>query len=91
MEKVLEQIQNARKELINSYFETEKEYDETDKLINSKFAEWKAGKGKDTEIADAFNKKQELGTKCRSLRSAINCLGNAMYHLGCEVDTFWGK
>ena len=91
MEKVLEQIQNARKELINSYFETEKEYDETDKLINSRFAEWKAGKGKYTEIADAFNKKQKLGTKCRSLSSAINCLGNAMNHLGCDVDTFWGK
>lgn len=91
MKKILEQIQNTRQELINSYFETEKEYDELEKLIESKYSEWEAGEGKDEEIANAFTKKQELGTKCSDLCSAVNDLENALYHLGIETETFWGK
>ena len=91
MEKILEQIQNARQELINSYFELEKEHDSTAKLCDEYMSNMKSTNFDDAKVKEAFITVEREGTKLREIRVAINELGNALGHLGIETETFWGK
>lgn len=45
----------------------------------------------DDEHANALNnKREEIKSKAREIRAAINDLGNALGHLGYEVEPFLG-
>lgn len=92
MKKILEQIQNARQELINAYFETKKKYDEADKFIKENLYNLKQGANyDDAKMAEACTTKENAGTKLSEIHVAINELGNALCHLGIETEIFWGK
>ena len=92
MKKILEQIQNARQELINAYFETKKKYDEADKFIKENLYNLKEGANyDDAKMAEAGTTREKESIKLSHIGIAVNDLGNALCHLGIETETFWGK
>lgn len=85
MEKIIETIKANKKELVSQYISTTKEIESLVEGLH------KAMKEDDEKTYIALEMKRSyLNSKRADLKMAINDLVNAIYHLGGEMETFWG-
>lgn len=84
MENIIKTIEDNRQELINKYFALKAEKQQKTQAIMT------AGLPQE-ESYRLWNERADLASKINDVFHAINELGNALYHLGHRVETFWGK
>ena len=85
MNELIKNISKSRQQLIAEY---ERKSEEVDKLRQE---EHEAIKAADYEKCESLSAKLTETNNLTELRFAINELGNALCHLGENVETYWGK